>query len=251
MRIVLIGAGRLSTQLAMALKENGHRVSAVFSRTMSSAEQLAHRVGAIPTNRIEDLPLAADAFIVAITDTHVESIIHQLRTGREEQLFYHTAGSVAMGHYDGVFYPLQTFSKEKKVDFSTIPVFIEFTTEKSKETITQLAQSLSKTVLLADSEKRKVIHLAAVFACNFANHCYAIAEKLLSTNDIPFETLHGLIGETTAKALVMSPRLGQTGPAVRYDTNIIGRQSKMLEQYEMFQKIYDLMSESIHQMSEQ
>ena len=133
MQIVLIGAGRLATNLAVALHQVGHDIVAVYSRTMQSAQELAQRVGACPTDRIDKLPVRADAFILSVSDNALEDIARQVVKGREEQIFFHTAGSMSIDvlaharHY-GVFYPMQSFSKERLVDFSVIPLFVEGST---------------------------------------------------------------------------------------------------------------------------
>jgi predicted short-subunit dehydrogenase-like oxidoreductase (DUF2520 family) len=126
----MVGAGRLATQLGWALKEAGHDVVAVWSRTMESAEMLASQLGATATNELQRLPLQADVFVVSVKDVALESVVDEAVKGRGTQLFLHTAGSMAMSIFHGkttrygVLYPMQTFSKERRVDFTQIPVFI-------------------------------------------------------------------------------------------------------------------------------
>ena len=147
MQIVLIGAGRLATNLAVALHQVGHDIVAVYSRTMQSAQELAQRVGACPTDRIDKLPVRADAFILSVSDNALEDIARQVVKGREEQIFFHTAGSMSIDvlaharHY-GVFYPMQSFSKERLVDFSVIPLFVEGSDDQTLQTALALADSI-------------------------------------------------------------------------------------------------------------
>ena len=151
-------------------------------------------------------------------------------------------------HY-GVLYPMQTFSKQREVDFSIIPCFIEANDEFALKQIEGLAGQISHRVYQLSSEDRKYLHLSAVFACNFANHCYAASQKLLQQHGIPFDVMLPLIDETAAKVHGMTPKEAQTGPAVRYDENVIGKQIQLLENHPYFQKIYDSMSKSIHELN--
>ena len=234
MEIVLVGAGRLATNLGRALKEKGHHVLAVYSRTKTSAETLATQIDALPTDDLSCLPSKADAFIVAVKDAALAKVIPMLCRGREDQVFLHTAGSMPLSvfqgfaqHY-GVFYPMQSFSKERQVDFSVIPLFLESSDEKTDLLSHQLAQSISQHVFDLSSEDRKHLHLAAVFACNFANHCYALSAKVL-------EKLH--------------PKEAQTGPAIRWDENVLAAQKALLSEEPEMQQIYELMSKSIHKLA--
>lgn len=254
MRIVFVGAGRLATNLARALKEAGHNIEAVYSRTMANAEALCLRVGGVPTDNIAQLPYDADVYILAVKDDVLPSLIAQLHDHCPDRLLLHTAGSVPMsvfgnhGEY-GVFYPMQTFSKERQADFSRVHIFIEGSTACAVETAHQLAISIGSPATELSSEQRKKLHLAAVFACNFTNHCYALAEKILDKEGIPFDAMLPLIDETAAKVHTMSPRQAQTGPAIRYDQSIISRQSQLLADDPVMQQVYGLMSKSIYQLS--
>lgn len=255
MQIVLIGAGRLATNLAVALHQVGHDIVAVYSRTMQSAQELAQRVGACPTDRIDKLPVRADAFILSVSDNALEDIARQVVKGREEQIFFHTAGSMSIDvlaharHY-GVFYPMQSFSKQRQVDFTDVSIFVEARYESDLRLLTDLGSSLSQHVMQLDSEGRKHLHLAAVFACNFVNHCYDLASEVLDRYDIPFSSMLPLIDETARKVHSMSPKSAQTGPAIRYDENVIGMQSRMLAYDDRIRQIYDIMSKSIHERNE-
>ena len=253
MKIVLIGAGNLATHLGKALHTAGHDMGQVFSRTMQSAETRAALLDAEPLTDMAQVRDDADVYIFSVKDSALEQLISQL-CGGEKKVFLHTAGSMPMSvfrgkalHY-GVLYPMQTFSKQREVDFSIIPCFIEANDEFALKQIEGLAGQISHRVYQLSSEDRKYLHLSAVFACNFANHCYAASQKLLQQHGIPFDVMLPLIDETAAKVHGMTPKEAQTGPAVRYDENVIGKQIQLLENQPYFQKIYDCMSKSIHEL---
>ena len=230
MKVVLIGRGRLATNLLAALQQAVHEVVSINSRTL------------------EGLPLEADAFIVAVKDSALEEVIRRATKGREQQLFLHTAGSMPMSLFEGhtsrygVFYPMQTFSKERLVDFAEIPVFIEG----ADPAIRPLAESISRRVYELSTEARKYLHLSAVFACNFVNHCYALSAELLEQHGLPFDVMLPLIDETARKVHELHPHDAQTGPAVRYDENVIRMQSALLADNPELQQIYELLSLDIH-----
>lgn len=253
MKIVLIGAGNLATHLGKALHAAGHDMVQVFSRTMQSAETLASLLDAEPLTDMAQVRDDADVYIFSVKDSALEQLVSQL-CGGEKKVFLHTAGSMPMSvfrgkalHY-GVLYPMQTFSKQRELDFSIIPCFIEANDEFALKQIEGLAGQISHRVFQLSSEDRKYLHLSAVFACNFANHCYAASQELLQQHGIPFDVMLPLIDETAAKVHGMTPKEAQTGPAVRYDENVIGKQIQLLENQPYFQKIYDCMSKSIHEL---
>lgn len=272
MKIVLIGAGNLATHLGKALHAAGHDMLQVFSRTMQSAETLASLLDAEPLTDIAQVRDDADVYIFSVKDSALVQLVAQLcrheadglgedgavnalckaKKGELERVFLHTAGSMPMSvfkgmaqHY-GVLYPMQTFSKQREVDFSIIPCFVEANDEFAQKQIEGMAREISGRVYQLSSEDRKYLHLSAVFACNFANHCYAISQELLEEHGIPFDVMLPLINETAAKVHEMKPKDAQTGPAVRYDENVIGKQSKLLENHPHFKQVYDSMSKSIH-----
>ena len=141
---------------------------------------------------------------------------------------------------------MQTFSKQRIVDFKVISCFIEASDVLAKSILQQLCDSISDRVYELSSDNRKYLHLAAVFACNFVNHCYEISSGILNKNDIPFDVMLPLIDETAKKVHEMKPKDAQTGPAVRYDENVISRQMQLLNGTPLNKEIYQLMSKSIH-----
>lgn len=254
-KIVLIGAGNLATNLGYALLAAGYEVCQVFSRTMESAEALAHRLSAEPVTETCRICGDADIYVFSVKDAVLEKLAFDVCRDKPDKVFLHTAGSMPMSLFDGVashygvLYPMQTFSKSKKIDFSEIPCFVEASDAKADEEIMALAHDISRKVYRLSSEDRKYLHLSAVFACNFVNHCYAISQDLLSKHGIPFDVMLPLVDETARKVHVLSPQQAQTGPAVRYDKNVIQAQSLLLQDNPLLQEVYEKMSLSIHRAS--
>lgn len=253
MQITLIGAGNLATNLGKALWRAGHDIKEVYSRTMASAEALACKLGARATNDLASVESGADVYILAVKDSALEAVAGALaRIGADGVVFLHTAGSVQMSVFEGrfkhfgVLYPMQTLSKDKEVEFSEIPFFVEGNGERSLQLARALAESVSEHVYDCSSEQRRHLHLAAVFACNFVNHCYALSARLLEKQGIPFGVMLPLIDETARKVHALSPIEAQTGPAVRYDENVIRMQADLLSDEPELRELYLKMSESIH-----
>ena len=256
MKIVFVGAGNLATNVAKALKGAGHEITQVYSRTQESADALAFQVGAEAVSNLGDVARESDIYIVSVRDGALKDVVARLCDGSRRGLFVHTAGSIPMSIFEehadryGVFYPMKSFSKLRQVDFTDVSVFVEARYDSDLQLLSALGSSLSQHVMQLDSEGRKHLHLAAVFACNFVNHCYDLASEVLDRYDIPFSSMLPLIDETARKVHSMSPKSAQTGPAIRYDKNVIGMQSQMLSYDDRIRQIYDLMSKSIHQRSE-
>lgn len=254
MRIIMVGAGNLATSLVPALSEAGHEVLCVYSRTMSAARQLADTVGAQATDDCSKLPHEADVCIISVKDAALASLIPDITKGRQGMLFVHTAGSMPMALFDGyasrygVMYPMQTFSKSRPLQFCDIPTFLEADNSDSLSMLHLLAESISDRVYELDSEKRRHLHLAAVFACNFVNHCYALSSEILADNGLPFDVMLPLIDETARKVHELHPVAAQTGPAVRYDQNVIQMQLSLLSGRDNMKEVYSVLSRSIHDM---
>lgn len=254
MKIALIGAGNLATNLGRALVEAGHVVCQVYSRTQESADALAMRLGSRGVSTLDEVVTDARLYIVALKDSALAEVLPALVKGREYALWVHTAGSVPMSvweeyglkHY-GVFYPMQTFSKAREVDFAEIPFFLEASGKVEMDSLKSLASSLSRNVHEADSEQRKFLHLSAVFACNFANAMYTASARLLEEHGIPFDVMLPLIDETARKVHSLHPSDAQTGPAVRYDKNVIDKHLDLLRDHPLYQELYELTSRIIHE----
>jgi predicted short-subunit dehydrogenase-like oxidoreductase (DUF2520 family) len=188
MRITIIGSGNVATHLSAAFKNAGHRIAQVYSRSMHNAALLAYHVGGEAVDKPEDINADADIFILAIKDDAIPAFIPHL--SRFDKLIVHTSGAVDIQEIlkftdkAGVFYPLQTFSKTKELNFWDVPLCIEGADEAITKTLEELARSISNNVYRVNSAQRKVLHLAAVFACNFTNHLYGIGEQLLAGSNM-------------------------------------------------------------------
>lgn len=250
-RVVIIGAGNLATQLALALTAKGILVKQVFSRTLDSARELAQKVNAEFTNDLSCLITDADLYIISVKDSAIQDVLQNLSLDKNK-LVAHTAGSISMAVLNGytnnygVFYPLQSFSKSRETNFSVIPICIEANNSSSYAVLQELAQKLSKSVQQVDSDQRKTLHLAAVFVNNFVNHLYVIGSEILKDKKLDFNLLKPLILETACKVEFMHPFEAQTGPALRNDQAVIDAQFKQLQEFPEFQKIYSRLTESIY-----
>lgn len=255
MKIALIGAGNVATHLGRALVATGHEVVAVYSRTRTSAERLATDIRVpLATDSIAELTAAAGSdplYIISVKDDAVKAVGEALAEAVPEAFVVHTAGSLPMdllpSHRRGVLYPMQTFSRERAVDFSVIPLFIEASTTDNLQQLHALAGSLSTSVYEMPSAERAYLHIAAVFSCNFANHLSTLAAELLQRHGIPFSVMLPLLDETTRKLHFLSPQAAQTGPAMRGDRTVMAAQHALLHREDdgNMSDIYQLLSESI------
>lgn len=249
MKVVFIGSGNLATRLSLEMQGVGLMICQVYSHTAAHASELAERLGCRWTTSIEEIFPEADLYVFSVKDTALQSILSAMKPNRG--LWVHTAGSMPLDIFKGyterygVMYPLQTFSKERAVDFRKVPFFLETASESDGVFLQEIAGRLSEDVRFLSSEKRRYLHLSAVFACNFVNRMYALAGGILEKEGIPFEVLLPLIDETAAKVHAMQPVQAQTGPAVRYDENVINNHLAMLNDPDM-QEIYRLVSRNIH-----
>lgn len=253
--IVFIGAGNLATNLAKALYQKGFRIVQIYSRTEESATALAQAVEAESTTDLSAVVEDAQLYIVSLKDAPFVQLLPEIVAGKRKGLWVHTAGSIPMNVWEGqverygVFYPMQTFSKQREVDFRDIPIFVESHLAEDTHFLKEIAAALSERVYEATSEQRKSLHLAAVFTCNFTNHMYALAAELLKKYELPFEVMLPLIDETARKVHEVEPRAAQTGPAIRYDENVINGHLQMLADEPEMQELYRLISGSIHRFS--
>jgi predicted short-subunit dehydrogenase-like oxidoreductase (DUF2520 family) len=250
MKIVFIGAGNLATQLSLALQHAGEQIVQVYSRTAVSALELATLLNVPYTTNLDEIVADADVYFYAVSDDALESLL-QLPLA-PDAIHVHTAGSVSIDVFIGkksnygVFYPLQTFSKNKQVDFKTIPVFIEASSPEVESTLFKIAHAVSEQVYKTNSEQRLKLHVSAVFACNFVNHLYQIASEVVKSADLPFEVLKPLILETAQKVMQLSPEEAQTGPAKRNDRGVINKHLDVLgDEQPSLKKLYQDLSDMI------
>lgn len=245
--ISIIGSGNLATHLVKALYQSDFKIINVYSRNINHAAVLAKQVGAIAIDNIRLLE-QADLIIICVSDSAIAEINNSLKV---TSLVVHTSGSTSLDILNsqinfGVIYPFQTFSKDVDIDFSKVPVFIEANSQGNVLLLKEMIEKISDSVRLLHSEQRLKLHLSAVFANNFSNHMFAIAKDILSEANLPFELLTHLIEETTVKALKSGdPDKVQTGPAVRWNFNILEQHKEILAHKPLWQKIYTFVSDSI------
>lgn len=252
MKIVFIGAGNLATCVSLEMQRAGITVAQVYSRSRESAETLAKKLNSRYTTHIGEIIPDADLYIFSLKDSALPEVIAQMEPNGG--LWVHTAGSVSIQVFEekaaryGAFYPLQTFSKGRRVKLDQTPIFLEVNNPADMGMLKKIAIALSSNVQELDSEKRKRLHLAAVFACNFTNHMYLLASKIAEEQGISPGLLLPLITETALKLSEMPPAEAQTGPAVRSDKEIMEKQLAMLPDPDV-QEIYRLVSRNIYKES--
>ena len=246
LNIVIVGAGNVAWHLAKELQKNEQKILQVYNRSVEPAISLSQRLKCDFTTRIEDINQNADLYILTLKDSVIQEASELIKI--KNKLIVHTSGAVEQDVIKhkrrGVFYPLQTFSKEKKLNFKNIPFCIEASTSEDYSTLMRLATLLSPMVYNIDSNQRKVLHVAAVFACNFTNFMYMISDEILNDNNIPLDILYPLIKETATKISKHKPKNVQTGPAVRKDQSVIEDHLNYLKNG-MNYDIYKLLSNNI------
>lgn len=254
MNIVFIGSGNVATHMAIAMKNAGSNIIQIYSRTYFHAQVLANKVNAEPVSNLNNLNREADLYVFSLKDDVLPGFINMMP--ETSGIWAHTAGSVPMSLFEerldkggyGVIYPLQTFSKERNLDFSKISLFIEGDIIETENKLLSLARTISGDVKLLDSESRKYLHLSAVFANNFSNHMFTLSNEILRESGISFDALRPLIAETAAKVLEMEPKKAQTGPAVRLDEKVLSKHLELIED-DYLKEIYTILSKSINRYS--
>ncbi len=257
MNIVLLGSGNLATHLGRAFKMAGQNIQQVWSRDITNARELADTLAAEAVSEISDLDRTADLYLIAVSDEAISSVASELNL--DDRLIVHTSGSTSLdvlsgiSSQTGVFYPLQTFSKSTAVDFRQVPIAIEGNSAEVTSIIRSIADRLSERVIELSSVQRQVLHVAAVFACNFTNHLYALSQELLNEQRLDFDLLRPLIAETANKIQLQDPFFVQTGPAVRGDQGTINAHLELLSATPELMDLYRNLSQSIvnlHQQSD-
>ena len=249
--VVILGSGNVAQHLIKAfLGAKDVQLAQAYAR---HPEKLQHL---LPSEQITgDITLIAqaDVYIISVTDDAIASLAAALPFAGK--LVVHTSGSTGMealgnANRKGVFYPLQTFSAAKPVNFKEIPICLETEQQNDMHLLQTLAHALSEKVYEISTAQRQALHVAAVFACNFVNHLYGIGEKVCNENAIPFDILKPLIQETADKIKTLSPAAAQTGPAVRNDEKTIQRHLDFIHD-ERMKQIYTLLTQSIQHTHEQ
>ncbi len=247
--IAFAGSGNVAWHLATGLELKGFHIAGIWSHDFVHASALAESCNSVAFKEISSLKAETDLIIIAVPDKAIDEVASAI--GNFEGIVVHTAGSVSVdglkthsSHY-GSFYPLQTFSKDIPVDFSDVPFFLEASNQDDLSAIRQVASELSSKVYEADSAKRLLLHVAAVFAGNYSNLMYSISNEILKTNGLPIEVLHPLMLETTRKAVHGDPLMLQTGPARRSDIPTIEKHIEALASFPEYAELYSLLAQLI------
>ena len=240
--IAIIGTGNVAFHLGKAFYDKGIAIKEVFGRNKELATELADSLKSVVSTNLNDL--RSDLILICTSDDAIESIVSQLP--KDSKIAY-TSGAVSLEKFKvkdiGVFYPLQTFSKEREINLFEVPFLIEGSNSFFSQELFDLAWILSRNVTFASSEQRKKYHLAAVFVNNFTNHLFHQAKKYVEHEELNWNYLQPLMKETVEKILLTNPEHAQTGPAKRNDLETLKMQSEMLSG--MSKEIYELLSKSI------
>lgn len=247
--VSIIGTGNVAAQIAISLHQIGIQIDIIAGRDLTRAQKLADKVGAIASDQIANCDFTSQMVILSVNDDAYPDVISQVKRPING-IVVHTSGSVPMSVFEssvknfGVFYLLQTFSSNKHVSLTYVPICLEASSPKVYTELESLALRLSSDVRNIDSLKRQQIHIAAVFGCNFVNFLYGSAKELLEKSGLPFELLHPLIMETARKAIEMGPENAQTGPAKRGDRQVINKHESLIEDRRL-KELYSILSDQI------
>lgn len=250
--VTFIGSGNLAWHLALALDNTDFAVREVYSRKSKNAAALVENLYNAEVSESLDFSTSnSQVFILAVTDDIIEEIAQKLVLP-ENAILVHTSGSQplsALGYTAtqniGVVYPLQTFSKGKKIDFNDVPIFIESENAATEKVLMALAKGISKKVFKITSKDRIALHVAAVFAANFTNHMLLIAQEIMKENKLSFDWLKPLIAEMINKSLTIGPENAQTGPARRGDLETLDKHMVFLKDEESTSEVYKIISQDI------
>ena len=247
--ISFAGAGRVAMALCQGLSDSGFKIDRIASPSEPGGSLLAGRCNALWSPELI-FPDSTKLIIVAVPDHSLKHVLKDIKCN-PDTIVVHTAGSYGLdifpGHLKnrGVFYPLQTFSHDRKISFTDLPFLLEASDDKSLKFLASIATSLGGKIYYAGYESRKMLHLAAVFACNFTNHMLTLGKSISSKAGFDFDILAPLIKETIEKAILTGPENSQTGPAVRHDSNTIEKQLELLSFSPEMQGIYREITRSI------
>lgn len=248
MKVVIVGSGNVATALSGLIQKSGHEIVQVVSRNRDHAIVLASAYNADAISLSEKEFAPADIYLVALSDAALEAA--EKINGLKDKFAVHTAGSISKDVFKnitsayGVLYPLQTLSKAT-APIPEIPFLVEGNTKVTLHQVVGFARTLSEKVIPVSETERMHYHIAGVFAGNFTNHMYSIAENFCEKEKIDFKNLLPLIKEITVKASNNSPHDVQTGPAMREDIFTINRHLQALSPYPELKYLYLKLSESI------
>lgn len=250
--ISLIGSGNLAWHLGPALDNCGFVVKEVYSQNPKHAEELTERLYQAEVKASLDFSTSnSQVFIIAVSDGAIKQVAQEIILP-DQAVLIHTSGSVPMDELSfsaasamGVFYPLQSFSKNRKAEFKGLPIFVESSDDETEELLFEMGRALGGNIQKLNSASRSALHLAAVFASNFSNHMITLANEVALQNQINPEWLKPLIKETIEKSLSIGPMLAQTGPAKRGDLETLDKHLELLKDDEQLTEIYKIISQHI------
>jgi predicted short-subunit dehydrogenase-like oxidoreductase (DUF2520 family) len=246
-KVAIIGSGKLAQNLLRACCLNKFEVTALWARNTKKAEELAHNFKVPLAGSLQAASVQTDIVFLAISDNAIEELAAIINT---QAIVVHCSGILPASilktnaNY-GVFWPIQTFSETRTLDFNEIPIAIEASDEENKRILEVVADTLGQKAIMVNEGQRQHLHLAAVFVNNFSNHLFSLMHDFLGKNHLDFKYLLPLISETAEKLKVLSPAEAQTGPASRGDENSMEIHRKILVNEPKLLEIYDLISKSI------
>lgn len=251
-KIAILGAGNVAWHLAPALEDAGHEITEVYARDIQNAIGITERVySAEPKDDLDFSESRAKIFILTVKDSAISELADQVILP-EDSILVHTSGTMSLeilgyssASYTGILYPLQSFTKGKKVEMDEVPFLIESEDEGTLQKLKKLAKTISPLVYQVRSRDRKAVHVAAVFGSNFTNHMIRIAEEIMQRQGLDFEMLKPLIIETLSKSLQIGAKKAQTGPAIREDYETLDEHHRFLAYNEQLAEIYRLISQDI------
>jgi predicted short-subunit dehydrogenase-like oxidoreductase (DUF2520 family) len=253
--IAIIGAGNLAWHLGPALENNGHRISLIYNRNRKNAQHLIDRL--YRAERKKNLNFSSDyldLIIIAVSDNAIKDIASEIITP-ENCLLVHTSGCQSMDVLErsaatsiGVFYPLQSFTRGVKINFTGIPVFLESSSRESMNKLIRLAKGMTKKIYQLTGTQRRALHLSAVMSTNFSNYLFILAKKIMEKHGIDFDLLEPVTLITMQKIFSIGPEAGQTGPAIRDDNETMDLHLEMMDKDEDLLEIYSMMSKHIRKL---
>ncbi len=256
MDITIIGAGNVAYHLALAIEKSPqHRLVQIFNRTAHRFERFSDSLKGKQVTDWREINLDATIYLIAVSDQAIESVGQKLEEIGVTGIIAHTSGAsskeVLKSHLQyGVFYPLQSFSLSKKVDWQSVPICIDGNSEMVQNQLYTLAKDFSLICHFINDGQRQALHVAAVFVNNFTNHLLTLGATICQDFNVPFEVLQPLIRETFEKIQLIPPMKGQTGPAIRGDQATLDKHLSLLQNHPDRQLLYRLISESIAKVHE-
>lgn len=246
-KITFIGSGNVASNLSIELRNKGYEIVEVWSKSENSAKKLSKKLNCNWSADLKKLKYT-HLFIVSIKDDFIEHVISQIQDKKTPII--HTSGSIGLDVFEenssfGVLYPLQSFNKEMPSNFKEVPICIESNDKNLEKDLYKMGSHISESVHLINSYQRQILHLSAVFACNFSNHMIRISEEILKENSLDFNLLKPLIYNTINRIHTNSPKKTQTGPAIREDYRTIEKHIELLKDNSQLKRIYSEITDNI------